>query len=120
MTWFEWLNNVAEASTRLLTSLGNDFPTEIENIVNCLQEIKEMRTIINHKADQFREVGNQWLQVEETMENEVDYFNICQQLLVKLNENEIKMTENVHKLGQKEEIKNGKGKKRIADLLKRI
>ena len=83
----------------------------------CLREAEEMKVILTHKANQLQLGGHQFAEEEETKEAEEDYFNMCQQLLAKLNEDGIILRTSVFELAQKEEIQNGQEKDKINNLL---
>ena len=68
-----------------------------------------------HKADQIQEVGNgnQWAGEMETNEVQEDYLGKCHELMERLNQAEIRLSENVQKLVHREEINGEEERERV-------
>ena len=88
--------------------------------METVQEIREVKTIITHKAEQLQGVGNQWAAEMDTNEVEEDYLGKCHELLDKLNWAETRLLENVVRLAEKEEIGEVEERERVEDLMKKI
>ena len=108
------LPKIVHASTILLTNLQSDLTTEIWGFEETLLEVREVRTTLTHKADQLQGAENQWMEELETNEIQEDYLGKCHELIERLNEAEIRLSENVAFLKEKLEAN---GEERGASLM---
>ena len=56
--WIKYIPKIVHASNVLLTASPSDLTTEIQGIVETILELKEIKTVIAHKADQLQVAGN--------------------------------------------------------------